>query len=824
MTEKAKTPSGANAPYKIKRKDGEWVVVNNTGETKAKFGQDRDKALRYLRALYVNVPGAPKRASKVKYTGKAKDRVAASVPEPHPFIKASGNVHQAPPLKKDTGNGGLTRQVIDTDPKCVVCGMKAQDPIHNSAHPSHVSPGPLGEQQAVPKLAQLAADENQDGVMVALYPPNDLAGDLALDDESAEDPDELHVTLAYLGKLSDLTSEQQDRLTKVVEGFAHTAAPLDAVISGYGVFAPPSSPGAEDVTPVTYLSVDAPDLPSFRQRLVEALQAGGFPVAMNHGYTPHMTLAYGDMAQIIDVDDVSVPVEFDEVSLVLGAQRLDFDLTAPDTDDEGPEAAAEAMKMADGKFPISDQKSANSAWKLRNHSTTHSEADVVAHIRKACKALGLKFPGDDTEKSVEEAIAKTKKGKHRFVGKQHLKSNVYRGAGWFGGACAACGKDANDPDHDGDVDALGSAGAGSVTTQASADDEQDAGKMAQGLDAAIDQALTLLRSVSSDDLPPYAAQARDLLQGVEETCDALLEYFGVTDSDEEPDDQDAAAGEKATSVATHTKMLAENVLRFAQAREVQDRVDPVPLETIKAFLTEVDGKTIVTAPASTRDLGMWEKALTPNEHMLWIQGRFVGADEPNRNGAFWSSADLEHGASTVPFGPLNWLHDGRKIIGCIADQRMVYPDEQAAASGLRPHIAAVSAMYRWVYPEEAAVIEMAAERGSLWYSMECVSKEIACVGDLGCGRQVAYMDYVKGNGCAHMTNRTGVRQLIDPTFLGGAVIVPPARPGWADADATTMRQAAMYAEQAAEQMGTSDLPGFEIERLLAEVLRFAHAA
>lgn len=49
------------------------------------------------------------------------------------------------------------------------------------------------------------------------------------------------------------------------------------------------------------------------------------------------------------------------------------------------------------KYPISDQKSANSAWKLRSHGKGVSEAAVVAHIRRACKALGLKFPGDSAD-------------------------------------------------------------------------------------------------------------------------------------------------------------------------------------------------------------------------------------------------------------------------------------------------------------------------------------------------------------------------------------------------------------------------------------------
>lgn len=76
-SELAAAPPGANAPYKIKKMDGVWAVVNNAGLVKARFGQDRDKAVQYLRALYANVKGAPARAAKTKFTGKANNRVPA---------------------------------------------------------------------------------------------------------------------------------------------------------------------------------------------------------------------------------------------------------------------------------------------------------------------------------------------------------------------------------------------------------------------------------------------------------------------------------------------------------------------------------------------------------------------------------------------------------------------------------------------------------------------------------------------------------------------------------------------------------------------------
>lgn len=57
--------------------------------------------------------------------------------------------------------------------------------------------------------------------------------------------------------------------------------------------------------------------------------------------------------------------------------------------------------MSDGSYPITNQAQADSAWKLRNNSKNHSEAEVIAHIRSRVKALGLKMPGSEDSSSFE---------------------------------------------------------------------------------------------------------------------------------------------------------------------------------------------------------------------------------------------------------------------------------------------------------------------------------------------------------------------------------------------------------------------------------------
>jgi peptidoglycan hydrolase-like protein with peptidoglycan-binding domain/2'-5' RNA ligase len=155
---------------------------------------------------------------------------------------------------------------------------------------------------------EIVKDYEGKGCMVALYPDPKLAAKLAV--EGGEAKEELHVTLAFL----KTTPEDLTKLQSVIAGVAHTVGPLTGNIAGKGEFNPSST---SDGKPVTYASIDLPGLPSFRQRLVEALDAAGFPVSKDHGYSPHMTLAYDK----IDSQPTGA-LKFDEV--VLAAQGKKF--------------------------------------------------------------------------------------------------------------------------------------------------------------------------------------------------------------------------------------------------------------------------------------------------------------------------------------------------------------------------------------------------------------------------------------------------------------------------------------------------------------------
>jgi 2'-5' RNA ligase len=162
-----------------------------------------------------------------------------------------------------------------------------------------------------------AAASEPDGVMVALYPPPDVAAKLAL--KGGQDPRTMHVTLAYLGKTGDL--QDADRLKGVIAGWAATTPPVSGKTAGLGVFAPSST---SDGQPVTYASVDAQGLDHHRGSLVHMLKHAGFPVAHDHGFTPHMTLAYADRR------DTKLPeqaLRFGHATLAIGGEQHHFPLT-----------------------------------------------------------------------------------------------------------------------------------------------------------------------------------------------------------------------------------------------------------------------------------------------------------------------------------------------------------------------------------------------------------------------------------------------------------------------------------------------------------------
>lgn len=222
-----------------------------------------------------------------------------------------------------------------------------------------------------------------------------------------------------------------------------------------------------------------------------------------------------------------------------------------------------------------------------------------------------------------------------------------------------------------------------------------------------------------------------------------------------------------------------------------------------------------------------------NPFVQWIAGDFVEADNANSNGQFWTAGDLELAEYSIRYAPLNMVHKFRQPIGFYAATKVVKLERDAAADTPQPSlkIQALSGLWSHIFPFEAAQVEAADEAGLLFYSMECRGTHLVCGTDQakgleGCGQKFDYM--AVDTHCEHLRERSSVRHIVSPTFRGGAIIVPPVRPGWKDANASVlsdavMQEAAAYAAQneaAYDQLTANgvDLSASAWEQLMAMVV------
>lgn len=183
-------------------------------------------------------------------------------------------------------------------------------------------------------------------------------------------------------------------------------------------------------------------------------------------------------------------------------------------------------------------------------------------------------------------------------------------------------------------------------------------------------------------------------------------------------------------------------------------------------------------------------------YVKWITGSYVEADNPNSNGQFWTRGDLELAEYTIRYSPLNMVHNVRRPVGFFASTKTVEFQRDQAGKGMR--VEALAGLWAHVFPFESALVDQADEQQLLFFSMECVGSHLICGGPQGCGQQYAYSDVE--NQCAHLKERSSVRHIVNPIFRGGALIIPPVKPGWKDAHANVYQQAVLdaayeYAEQ-----------------------------
>lgn len=248
----------------------------------------------------------------------------------------------------------------------------------------------------------------------------------------------------------------------------------------------------------------------------------------------------------------------------------------------------------------------------------------------------------------------------------------------------------------------------------------------------------------------------------------------------------------------------------------------------------------------------WKISSRASPFITWIASNFVQSGVPNSNTQYWTADDLDKGEASIRYSPMNMIHKFRTPIGFWADTRRITSKASLSvvddASDLGAEIAGdnvvdlsaakkdftiqvLGGLWSHVFPFETALVEKADEEGTLFTSMECRGTHLSCEGPNGCGK---VFEYMAESVCEHLEQRTSIRHIVNPTFRGGALIVPPVRPGWKGASATiledaVMQEAAALAEQneaamSAYQAEGSQLNAASFEQLMALLISMETAS
>jgi len=198
---------------------------------------------------------------------------------------------------------------------------------------------------SIPMTAADKVDPHR-GIMVAVRPPDVVCDELVLSDPDAEAVEQLHVTLAYIGP-EESEGLDLDLLRQVVEAQSQLSPYIPATLAGHGTFENPD----EDVSVVL---VDSEELQVARALLVSALDRAGIEISREHGFTPHITLTYGEHGDLPHVD--KQPFYFTE-----------FIISPPSGEWEHYELATNislgaSLVVADQENPIPPTHNAEPSW------------------------------------------------------------------------------------------------------------------------------------------------------------------------------------------------------------------------------------------------------------------------------------------------------------------------------------------------------------------------------------------------------------------------------------------------------------------------------
>jgi len=212
--------------------------------------------------------------------------------------------------------------------------------------------------RSVTRQTQARAADVAAGAMVALIPSAADRARLAVD--AGESADQLHLTLAYLGKAAEWPAEARAAVIEAVRTLAEGNPPVEA--DGFAISA--FNPTGDE--PCIVLGVGGDELNWVHDAVIAAVNEAGETVGVDVPeqrlpWVPHVTLVYtDDLGQIKALVDRTGPITFDAIRVAFAGEAADVPLT----DTEGPDEDTAALIAA--LAAVTGRPSAR-AWEAEKH-------------------------------------------------------------------------------------------------------------------------------------------------------------------------------------------------------------------------------------------------------------------------------------------------------------------------------------------------------------------------------------------------------------------------------------------------------------------------
>lgn len=200
-----------------------------------------------------------------------------------------------------------------------------------------------------------------------------------------------HITIVYLAEDAAKLSDIKNYIVQYISSIADYYKPIQGYLNGYGRFS-----GDDESYPL-YLNYDSPQLPRLHAKLSTIIE--GMVEESEHGFTPHITIAYLPMdARMPAIEVPDTMLQFNSLTLIWGGERIDF----PFNDKMSPAI----------EYEYYNDKAAQPENALKAVAKTDDELRVANYLAM--------FGGRDLE-----GLASTRKNKDGSIGEYFTKATEF---------------------------------------------------------------------------------------------------------------------------------------------------------------------------------------------------------------------------------------------------------------------------------------------------------------------------------------------------------------------------------------------------------------